>query len=110
MTVSSIAEKLGFSVMSHGSNLSEVSHVFCCDVLSICLSQLKPNDIWVTVSGGLNAVAAAYAAGVSCIVLACGIPPLDDSVLLSAEEHGIWILGSEKNIFDTALSVYKLIN
>ena len=110
MDVLSISEKLGFSVISHGIHNAEVSRVFCCDILSLCLSQLRKNDLWVTVSGGLNSVAAAYAAGASCIVLACGVTPSDDSVILAAEERGIWILGSEKNIFDAAVSVYELIN
>ena len=110
MEVLKAAELLGLKVFSSGRIDAEIKSVYCCDIPSICLSKLAQNSAWVTVLGNLNSVAVAFSAGASCIVLPYGIAPIDKKTVDSAKAHGIWILGSDKDIFSTALDIHNIIN
>lgn len=110
MEVLKAAELLGLKVFSNGRIDAEIKNVFCCDIPSISLSKLPRDSAWVTVLGNLNSVAVAFSAGAPCIVLPYGIAPVDEKTIDSAKEHGIWILGSDKDIFITAIDIHNIIN
>ena len=56
MTISELAAQTGFQVLSEGEAPdTQISGVFCCDLLSVCMSHLNAANAWVTVMGNVNA-------------------------------------------------------
>lgn len=103
MKVSELAKTLGFKVFSSGED-REPSGVYIGDLLSWVMGRAKEDDIWLTIMSNLNVSAVAELADVACVVLCEGVEP-DESLLKKAEEEKIWLLGSEKPIYSTALAL-----
>lgn len=106
MTVKSIISSLGLKVYTQVSD-REVSYIYCCDLLSNALVKLEQNALWITVMNNVNVAAIAYNVNAACVVLAEGVKP-DAELVLRAKEHGVCILGSELNIYETALGINAL--
>jgi len=97
-------------VIYEGSDLErEISHPFCCDLLSLALSKAGEGSAWVTVMGNVNTLAVASLTEVSCIILAEGAD-LDEAARERAREGDICVIRSPLSIFDAALKIYQLIH
>ena len=110
MKICDIIEKLNLTVFAEGNKDAFADGVFCCDVPSLALSKLEKDKIWVSVIGNVNSVAVAYRCECPCIVLAHSVQPVDEIAVTEAKAHGIWLLGCDESIFDTALNIHKAIN
>lgn len=109
MTVEQLIEKIGFSVISYGTDLSkEISKPFCCDLLSIAMSKLPAQGVWVTVMGNINALAVATLTEAACIILAEGVR-LDEPAQEKAKAEGVTVLSTELPVFDAAVLVNNLL-
>lgn len=109
MTVKEAAERLGFAPLTGGEALERrIESVYCCDLLSFVMGRAPADCAWVTVMGNVNAVAVALLADTACIVLAEGAA-LDDPARCKAEENGIAVLCAQSPVFETALSLHKLL-
>lgn len=86
-----------------------LSNPFCCDLLSIAMSRIPANAVWVTVMANMNTLAVATLTDVACIILAEGVR-LDAPALEKAKEEKITVLYSNSSIFNTALKVYQAIH
>ena len=111
MTVQELARQLKLQVLSGpGDGESwddrDIQGVFCCDLLSYCMSNAPADYAWVTVMGNKNTLAVASLADVACIVLAEDVS-LDEKTLEKAEEEGIAILSTELPVFEAALRIYQ---
>ena len=63
---------------------------------------------WLTVMGNVNAVAVAVLTDCACIVLTEN-SALDDDAKMRAEQQGVTILRSDKNAYELAVLISKLI-
>ena len=108
MDVKTIVEKLDLKVLC-GENLDrEITGCYCGDLLSWVMSRAQENDVWLTVMGNINSIGVAVLADVACIVLTENAA-LDADALKRAEQNDVIILQTEKNSYQMAAAVSKLI-
>lgn len=86
---------LGLTIfnMDDASSDNEISSLYCGDLLSDVMANIKPNAAWFTIQGHLNSIAVAQLKDVACIVLVNGIQP-EKQALEKAKTQGITVLGS----------------
>ena len=95
MTVTEMAEKLGWEVLVEGEGACrEIQTVYCCDLLSFVMGRAPADSAWVTVMGNANAMAVALLADVACVVLAEGAA-LDADAAVKAKQHQIAVVSSQ---------------
>lgn len=110
MTVKELIEKDVFKLIQEGENLNqEVTSPYCCDLLSIAMGKAARGAAWVTVMANVNTLAVAVLTEVSCIILAEGVLP-DEQTVLKAKEQGITVLAASEPVFETSLQIYRLLN
>lgn len=108
MDVKELAEKLELKVLC-GKNLEkEISGCYCGDLLSWVMSRAQEGDVWLTVMGNINSVGVAVLADVACIVLTENAA-LDEDALKRAEQNDVIILQTEKNSYQMAAAISKMI-
>ena len=110
MTVKDLAERQLFKeVHMGGSSDTEISRLFCCDLLSVAMGKAPADGCWVTVMANLNTLAVASLAEVACIVIAEGMA-MDDNFITKAKLQDITVFHTEDPVFDAALKVQKLLD
>lgn len=109
MTVQQLAARPEFTVLNLGDLNPELTRVFTCDLLSVCMCKASAGCAWVTVMGNMNAIAVAVLTDTACIILAEGTP-LDDNGMAKARQQGVTVLQSKQPVFETALLVHELIH
>lgn len=108
MTVKNIADKLNLNFYA-GQQLAEktVNGCYIGDLLSLAMSKVQANYVWITIQTNVNIVAVASLADAACIILADGCVP-DDKTVERAKEQDIIILGGEISAFDAAVKLAEL--
>ena len=108
MDVKTLVEKLDLKVLC-GDNLDrEITGCYCGDLLSWVMSRAQENDVWLTVMGNINSIGVAVLADVACIVLTENAA-LDADALKRAHQNDVIILQTEKNSYQMAAAISKLI-
>lgn len=108
MDVKELVEKLELKVLC-GENLEkEISGCYCGDLLSWVMSRAQEGDVWLTVMGNINSVGVAVLADVACIVLTENAA-LDEDALKRAEQNDVIILQTEKNSYQMAAAISRMI-
>lgn len=108
MDVKNLVEELGLKVLC-GENLErEISGCYCGDLLSWVMSRANEGDVWLTVMGNINSVGVAVLADVACIVLTENAA-LDEDALKRATQNDVIILQTDKNSYQMAAAISKLI-
>ncbi len=103
MTVSELVEKLELKVYT-GETLTKEKNISDCyigDLLSLAMSKVQMNSVWITIQTNVNIVAVASLADSACIIIADGFAP-DDAAVERANEQDVIILGSELSAYDIA--------
>lgn len=108
MKVKEFIEKLNLKVLTEGDFEKDVTGCYCGDLLSWVMSRAREGDAWLTVMGNVNAVAVGVLSDCACIVLTENAP-LDDAAKEKALQQGITFLQSEKNAYNLAAEISKLI-
>lgn len=108
MDVKNLVEELGLKVLC-GENLErEISGCYCGDLLSWVMSRANEGNVWLTVMGNINSVGVAVLADVACIVLTENAA-LDEDALNRAMQNDVIILQTDKNSYQMAAAISKLI-
>lgn len=108
MTVQELINENIFTNINLGENLNRtISTPYCCDLLSFAMSKAPADSIWITVMANVNTIAVASLTEVACILLAEGAV-LDSTALEKVRAQKITVFGTDKPIFEAALSVYQL--
>lgn len=97
-------EKLKEFTLLSESKDSEITGVFCCDLLSIAMGKAPAGSAWVTVMANVNTLAVASLTDVACIILAEGVA-FDTFLIEKAKEEGIAVYKTDLPIFDAALLI-----
>lgn len=109
MTVKQLTESPEVVVLNAGGAMEQqLSGVFCCDLLSVCMSRASAGCAWVTVMGNVNAIAVAVLTDAACIVLA-EQTVLDDAALEKAKQQGVTVLRTALPIFEAAKLIDSLM-
>ncbi|CUH93829.1 hypothetical protein [Herbinix luporum] len=110
MKVEELVEFEEFRLLNEGNNLKrEISVPYCCDLLSIAMSKMPENAVWITVMANINTLAVAALAEAACVILAEG-SRLDEPAIIKAKEQGITVFYTDQPVFEAALLVYKKLN
>ncbi len=108
MKIKEFAEKLNLSVLTAYDEEREITGCYCGDLLSWVMSRAKEGDAWLTVMGNINAVAVAVLTDCACIVLT-EKASLDEQAQAKAELQGVCFLQSDKNAYELAVEISKII-
>jgi len=106
MTVNELIEKTGFRVIHADDTQTEVTKVYCCDLLSVAMSRVPEGAAWVTVMSNLNTLAVASLTEAACVIIAEGAA-IDENVAAKAKGQNITLLATELPVFDAALLIHN---
>ncbi len=110
MTVKELKEQLNLQYICN-EDLAEGKNVtgcYCGDLLSWVMSRATEGDAWLTVMGNVTSIGVAVLADVACIILTENAPA-DADAIKRAEENEVVILGTDKNSYQIAVEISKLI-
>ncbi len=109
MTVKQLADKLSLKIYTNEEMADEkrICGCFVGDLLSLAMSRVEADNVWITIQTNVNTVAVASLTDCGCVVIAEGFCP-DENTVSTAEEQGIIILGSELSAFEIAKSLVEL--
>ncbi len=108
MNVKNIAEKLNLTFYS-GEDFADKTAKGCYigDLLSLAMSKVQMNYVWITIQTNVNIVAVASLADAGCIIIADGCVP-DEKTVERAKEQEIIILGSELSAYELAIKLSEM--
>lgn len=107
MTIRQLLDDPKFFVYNNGGNEeTEISGVYCCDLLSCVMGSAPSDCVWVTIMNNINALAVAALTDCAAVMLAAGISP-DSAMIAKAQAQGITLLGCDEQIFETALYIHE---
>ena len=106
MTVKTLCDELGWTVLTEGDLSREINGCYCGDLLSWVMSKAQDGDCWLTVMGNINAVAVAVLTDCACIVLTENAA-LDDEAKARAEQQDVTILTTGLNAYQAAIALSK---
>lgn len=108
MNINKMKQELGLTLLCGDELDREITGCYCGDLLSWVMSRAREGDVWLTVMGNINSIGVAVLADVACIVLTENAA-LDDDALKRAEQNGVVILRTEKNTYQIAAAISRLI-
>jgi len=108
MDLKTLMEKLELKLLCGEDLERKATGCYCGDLLSWVMSRAQENDIWLTVMGNINSIGVAVLADVACIILTENAA-LDADALKRAEQNGVVIFQTEKNSYQMASAISKLI-
>ena len=108
MKIKEFAQALNLKVLTPYDEDKAVTGCYGGDLLSWVMSKAKEGDAWLTVMGNVNAVAVAVLTECACIVLTENAS-LDEQAKIKAEMQGVCFLQSEKNAYELAVEISKII-
>lgn len=106
MTVKTLCDELGWTVLTEGDLSREITGCYSGDLLSWVMSKAQDGDCWLTVMGNINAVAVAVLTDCACIVLTENAA-LDDEAKARAEQQDVTILTTELNAYQAGVALSK---
>ncbi|MBR4410048.1 MAG: hypothetical protein IKU09_09235 [Firmicutes bacterium] len=104
MTVNDVVKIPEFEIVWQEED-RQVTSVFTCDLLSICMAKAPEDSAWVTVMGNRNVIAVASLADVSCVIAAEGCSFDEEAV--EAAKGKVTLLKSPLPVFETACLVHQ---
>ncbi len=106
MNVSELVKQAGFAVFTKGEDRA-IESGYCGDFLSNIISRAPDACVWLTVMNNVNVAAVASLIDCACIVLCEGVEP-DTPLYERGKQLGLWILGANENVYETAKTVARV--
>ncbi len=108
MTVNEIAKELNLTFYA-GEELAEKLAKGCYigDLLSLAMSKVTAENVWITIQTNINVVAVASLAEAACVIVADGCIP-DEKTIEKAKEQDVILLGGEISAFDAAVALSEM--
>ena len=85
----------------------EISGCYIGDLLSLAMSKVTAENVWITIQTNVNVVAVASLAEASCVIVADGCIP-DEKTIEKAKEQDVILLGGEISAFDAAVRLSEM--
>ncbi|MDR0992755.1 MAG: hypothetical protein LBL87_07695 [Ruminococcus sp.] len=112
MYLSEFTDKLdeNFTIVNKSSNAAqtELSKVYCCDLLSFAMARNPAGSVWVTVMGNVNTMGVVTLTDGGCVILAENAA-LDAAAEKKAVEQDITVIKTRLPVFEAALAANKLL-
>ena len=108
MTVSELSSVCGFSPLALCDGEREIKGCYIGDLLSWVMGRASADDAWITIMSNQNVIAVASLADISCVILAEGVVPAEDIILL-AKEKGVNLLSSTVPAYETAIKLFSVL-
>lgn len=105
MTCAELSEKIEGKILS-GDKEKKLSGCYIGDLLSLAMSKVEENNLWITIQSNINIVAVASLTDAGCIVICDGFYP-DEDALKKAIDEDIPIVVSEKSAYEIAIAFYE---
>ena len=106
LTIQMLIDSGRYEVLNTGEETDrQIRDVFCCDLLSVAMSQGVEDAAGVPVMGNINTLAVLSLTAMACVVLAEGAP-MDPVGLEKAGTERITVLRTKAPVFKTALEIY----
>ena len=100
MKLSELISKTDFKLLSGDGN-KEIQGCYIGDLLSLAMSKVQKDNIWITIQSNINIIAVASLTEAGCIVVCEGFS-VDDTVLKRAESEDITVLTSSMSEYEIA--------
>jgi hypothetical protein len=112
MKLSEFIEKLPaeFTVVNKSSEAdeTELTKVYCCDLLSFAMARNPAGSVWVTVMGNVNTMGVVSLTEGGCVILAENAA-LDPAAEKKAIEQDITVLKTALPVFEAAVAANKIL-
>ena len=99
MKNSELIKKLNLEVLSQSFDDNEISGCYAGDLLSLCMSSIESNNIWLTVQTNINILGIASLCEVSSVII-CQNMNVSYDVVKKAREEKISLLRSDKTVYE----------
>ncbi len=107
MKITELVERTGFKVLAGDPAAApEATGVYCGDLLSWVMGNGNPGQAWITVQVHMNVVAVAMLREFSCLIIADGAQPSEDT-LSRANDEGLTVLASDLPVYETAVKLLE---
>lgn len=90
------------------TSATKISNGYVSDMLSDVMGTAKEGQVWITIMRHMNTVAVASMTNIPCVVFAKGLKP-DASVIERAVQEDLCLAVSNKQVFDLAGILYKML-
>ena len=103
--VSDVVKALNAVVYNQGED-KEIIGGYAGDFLSFVMGRAPSKCAWFTVMTNVNVCAVATLADVGVIVLCEGVEP-SEQLLVKVKEHGVNLIGTEKDVYEAVVEYSK---
>lgn len=107
MTVEAFANQTGCEIICMPSPEKKVCGAYIGDLLSWVMGKAEPGNVWITIMSNINTVAVATLTDASCILLAEGVVP-DENTLVAARSKGVNLLSTPMSAYEAAILISEL--
>lgn len=109
LTIRTLASRLKLEILAGGDSLDrEIAGGYACDLLSLVVSRIENDSIWLTVLNSINVIAVAALAECPCVLMTEGTK-MDETVLERAEEQKLVVLSTTMTTFNAAASIDRIL-
>lgn len=105
MKVGELAKKIEGKLLS-GDEERNLSGCYIGDLLSLCMSRVEADNIWITIQSNINIVAVASLTDAGCIVICDGFEP-DSNALSKAKDEEIAIITTPLSAYEIAGIIHR---
>ena len=105
MTCKELCKKINGKILS-GDGERELKGCYIGDLLSLAMSKVQEDNLWITIQSNINIVAVASLTDAGCILICDGFMP-DEDALKKAIDEDITIITSEKSAYELAIAFYE---
>jgi hypothetical protein len=82
---------------------------YACDMLSLVISGVNPEEVWFTILNSMNVVAVAVLSECALVVLTEGVT-MEPDVILRATEKGIVVVSTQISTYAACVRLNALLN
>ena len=109
MNVKELANELNLEIISDSGNMNQkVDGAFAGDLLSLAMSSVEKDNVWVTVQTNLNILAIASLTEASCVIVASSMN-ISDEVIQKAKDEEICLFRSKDNVYELCNKIGDII-
>ncbi len=111
MDIKEFIEKTGFKILAgeQVENKEVKKQIYCCDLLSYCMTKAPTDGVWVTVMGNINVVAVAALTDTAVVIIADGTTP-DEQAIEKANSQEVVMLKSDLPVYETAVLADRILS
>ena len=100
MKLNELVEKTNSRLLC-GDGEKEIKGCYIGDLLSLAMSKVQKDNVWVTIQSNINIIAVASLTEAGCIVVCEGFS-LDNGVLERAQREDVAVVLSDESAYDLA--------